>query len=160
MTNAIYSIVALELGEAELGATLFNMSYQRFNFPPYYTWSEKQDGTGNVPYLTSGAGFLQAVTYGYAGIRALAGRLRLQPQLIEGVERMALRRLQYCGTRIDLEYNTSVASVMHAYTTQESERERVKAARLRVVTVASATEEGAALPTVFPTGQVAYLVCH
>ena len=27
---------------------------------------------------------------------------------------MALRRLQYCGARIDLEYNTSVASVMHA----------------------------------------------
>lgn len=36
---------------------------------PYYTWSEKADGTGNVPYLTSGGGFLQSIIYGYAGIR-------------------------------------------------------------------------------------------
>ena len=79
MTQAIYCIVALELGQPLLAASLFDLSYKRFNFPPYYTWSEKQDGTGNVPYLTSGGGFLQTLQYGYVGVRVLPGRLRLRP---------------------------------------------------------------------------------
>ena len=111
MTQAIYSIVALELNQTSLASSLFNLSYKRFNFPPYYTWSEKADGSGNVPYLTSGGGWLQSLTYGYVGIRVLADQLRLRPQLPEGVDRMALRRLQYCGERIDVEYNTTVATV-------------------------------------------------
>jgi len=75
----------------------------------YGTWSEDADGHGNVPYVTSGSGFLQSVLYGFAGVRALQESFRVKPQLPAGVARVALRRLQYCGGHFDLEYNTSVA---------------------------------------------------
>eukprot|EP01052_Picozoa_sp_SAG31_P007983 SAG31_NODE_393_length_16293_cov_15.804372_6_plen_409_part_00 len=144
MTQAIYSIVANELDQPVLAATLFNLSYQRFNFPPYYTWSEKADGTGNVPYLTSGGGFLQSITYGYGGVRILSDRLRLRPQLIEGVTRMALRRIFYCGERIDLEFNGTWSVVSRI---EHDDKRRTNRATHIV------------LPPPFPTGQEAFVLC-
>jgi trehalose/maltose hydrolase-like predicted phosphorylase len=159
MTQSIYSIVANELDQQQLAHSLFNLSYQRFNFAPYYTWSEKADGTGNVPYLTSGGGFLQSITYGYAGLRAMSGRLRLRPQLIEGVSRMALRRIAYCGERIDIEYNASWATVTRVTpsATTGDEGRRVVSTRLRIAT--EAVPDGAVLPATFATGQVAHVLC-
>ena len=46
--------------------------------------------------------------------QVLPDRLRLRPQLIEGVSRMALRRIFYCGERLDIEYNDTVATVTQA----------------------------------------------
>jgi hypothetical protein len=155
MTQSIYSIVANELDQRQLAHSLFNMSYQRFNFPPYYTWSEKADGTGNVPYLTSGGGFLQSVTYGFVGLRAMVDRLRLRPQLIEGVSRMALRRIFYCGERIDVVYNASLATVTRA--DDGFGAGGWSASRLRIAT--EVAPEGSALPVAFPTGQVAHVLC-
>ena len=127
------------------------MSYKRFNFPPYYTWSEKQDGTGNVPYLTSGGGFLQMLQYGYAGVRALPGRLRLRPQLPKDVTRMALRRIAYCGERIDVAFNASVATVRLVAPGGET--------RLRLAIEGASMIGGTALPATFATGQTVFVLC-
>ena len=109
--QAVYAIVALKLGFAALAQKLFDYSYQHFNFPPYGTWTEKADGNGNIPYITSGSGFLQSVVYGYGGLRALNNTLRVFPQLPAGVTRVALRRLAYCGAHVDLVYNATVATL-------------------------------------------------
>ena len=113
MTAAVYAIVALELGHPEIAQELFDSSYQRFNFPPYGTWTEKADGAGNIPYLTSGSGFLQSVVYGFGGLRALNNTLRIAPQLPAGVTRVAFRRLAYCGAHVDVVYNATVATLTH-----------------------------------------------
>ena len=135
MTDAIYAIVALELGYPLLADTLFAFSYQHFNFAPYGTWTEKADGNGNIPYITSGSGFLQAVVYGYAGVRALNDSLRIFPQLPADVSRLALRRVAYCGAHIDIEYNATVATLTQI--------------------------DGAALtmPETFPTGTEVHVAC-
>jgi len=147
--------VALELDQQQLATSLFDLSYQRFNFPPFYTWSEKADGTGNVPYLTSGGGFLQAITYGFGGLRALSDRLRLRPQLIANTTRMALRRVQFCGSRIDIEWNETMATV-----TASAGSVGTDAAGSVELKVASAGGgEGTALPAAFATGQVAHVLC-
>ena len=147
--------MALELDQQQLAASLFDLSYQRFNFPPYYTWSEKADGTGNVPYLTSGGGFLQAITYGFGGLRVLSDRLRLRTQLIANTTRMALRRVQFCGSRIDIEWNETMATV-----TASAGSVGTDAAGSVELKVASAGGgEGVALPAAFATGQVAHVLC-
>ena len=147
--------MALELDQQQLAASLLDLSYQRFNFPPYYTWSEKADGTGNVPYLTSGGGFLQAITYGFGGLRVLSDRLRLRPQLIANTTRMALRRVQFCGSRIDIEWNETMATV-----TASAGSVGTDAAGSVELKVASAGGgEGTALPAAFATGQVAHVLC-
>ena len=64
-----------------------------------------------MPYITSAGGFLQSVIYGYGGVRVLADRLHVRPQLIKGVTRMALRRIKYCGALIDLEVNATLATL-------------------------------------------------
>jgi trehalose/maltose hydrolase-like predicted phosphorylase len=157
MTQAIYCIVALELNQTSLASDLFDLSYKRFNFPPYYTWSEKADGTGNVPYLTSGGGFLQTLQYGYVGVRALPGRLRLRPQLPVNVTAMALRRIAYCRERIDVEINVSVATVRPAAAGGQT--------RLRLTMTAGAagaaasSGQGMALPATFPTGREVFVLC-
>ena len=167
--QAIYAIAAVELGQLPLAHRLFNTSYQRFNFPPFFTWSEKQDGTGNVPYLTSGGGFLQSIIHGFAGLRVLAGRLRLRPVLLEGVRRMALRRIFYCGRRLDVEYNATVATISVAegggrpkgsggHRAQGPASEK-GAAVLRFVTEGKGGDGGSPLPAVFPTGTVVYVLC-
>lgn len=149
MTQAIYSIIALELGQPQLAASMFNASYQNFNFSPYYTWSERANGAGNVPYLTSGGGFLQNIIYGYAGIRVQSHRLRFQPVLIEGATRTALRRIAYCGARLDLEYNSSVATLSVA---DDSE--------LVGLSWQNGSDAAAApLPAAFATGQEVFVLC-
>ena len=149
--------MALELDQQQLAASLFDLSYQRFNFAPYYTWSEKADGTGNVPYLTSGGGFLQAVTYGFGGLRVLSDRLRLRPQLIANTTRMALRRVQFCGSRIDIEWNESTATVKASAGSAGTVGAAGSAAGLRVASAGGG--EGTALPAAFATGQVAHVLC-
>ena len=149
--------MALELDQQQLAASLFDLSYQRFNFPPYYTWSEKADGTGNVPYLTSGGGFLQAITYGFGGLRVLSDRLRLRPQLIANTTRMALRRVQFCGSRIDIEWNETMATVTASAGSAGTVGAAGSAAGLRVASAGGG--EGAALPAAFATGQVAHVLC-
>ena len=150
--------MALELDQQQLATSLFDLSYQRFNFPPFYTWSEKADGTGNVPYLTSGGGFLQAITYGFGGLRVLSDRLRLRPQLIANTTRMALRRVQFCGSRIDIEWNESTATVTSSTGGAGTDLGAAGAAAgLRVASAGGG--EGTALPAAFATGQVAHVLC-
>ena len=53
-------------------------------------------------YLTSGAGFLQTLVYGYGGVRVLRDALQLRPALPPKATHFALRGIQYMGTVLSL----------------------------------------------------------
>ena len=80
----------------------FLNSYQKFCFPPYYLFSENSGNSGDVLYLTSGAGFLQALIYGYGGVRVLEGSLQLTPVLPPKATHFALKGIEYMGASLAL----------------------------------------------------------
>ena len=87
----------------------------------------------------------------------LSNRLRLRPQLIEGVGRIALRRIFYCGGRIDLEYNATTAVVTMSSSAQPR-ADGVLGGRLRLP-VSFPTGVEFDLPVSFPTGDEVFIAC-
>jgi hypothetical protein len=61
------------------------------------------------PYTPGG--FLQAVMFGYPGIRVRADGLFLSPLLYENVGQVTLRGVAYLGNRLDFVYDAAVLLV-------------------------------------------------
>lgn len=105
--------IATHLTVVRLRDLFVGSSYQKFCFPPYYLFSENRNNGGDVLYLTSGAGFLQTLIYGYAGVRVLPDALQLRPAMPPSATRFALRGIHYMGTvlSVALEKNGTEMSV-------------------------------------------------
>jgi trehalose/maltose hydrolase-like predicted phosphorylase len=68
MTDSIHAIVAAALGRPEEAYRQFQASCQPFLRPPFLMFSEKRS-RDNLYFLTGAAGSLQAVLYGFGGLR-------------------------------------------------------------------------------------------
>lgn len=90
--------------EAE-AAPLFNRSFQPYVQQPFGVWSETAGGGGTTNFLTGAGGFLQALLFGYVGLRIEADALRLKPVCMEGAELIKARGLNFRGTTFDVEYD-------------------------------------------------------
>ena len=82
MTHAIHTVVALDRAALstntkwrKLADQEFLNTYQKFCFPPFYMFSENAGNGGDVLYLTSGAGFLQSLVYGYGAQLVVVARV-------------------------------------------------------------------------------------
>jgi hypothetical protein len=73
-----------------------------FNLSPQI-WTEVQSGIGAVNFITGSGGFLQALVFGYGG-------LRLHPEVLEvrdtflpaNTTQLSLRSVDYLGSSLDL----------------------------------------------------------
>jgi trehalose/maltose hydrolase-like predicted phosphorylase len=107
MTDAIHAIVAARLGRGDEALKRFQESYRPFVRPPFHLFSEKRT-RDNVCFLTGAAGVVEAVLYGFAGIRlesgkAAADRPAVDPHLPPGWKALRIRNLQWRGKSWDLE---------------------------------------------------------
>ncbi|HJP84160.1 MAG TPA: glycosyl hydrolase family 65 protein [Fimbriimonadaceae bacterium] len=68
MSDSIHSIVWARLGETEKAYAAWKNSWQPFVKPPFLLFSEKRNSSRTY-FTTGAAGALQAVLYGFAGIR-------------------------------------------------------------------------------------------
>src|SRR5205085_5104846 len=107
MTDAIHTIVAARLDRGEEALKRFRASYQPFVRPPFLLFSEKRT-RDNVCFLTGEAGVVEAVLYGFAGLRlepdpAHPDRPRLDPHLPPGWSALRLRSLRWRGKVWDVE---------------------------------------------------------
>ncbi len=109
MTHAIQAVAALDRAALStnpkwraLADAEFLNSYQKFCFKPFYMFSENSNNGGDVLYLTSGAGFLQTLIYGYGGVRVLPDALQLRPVLPPNATHFALRGIEYMGAVFSL----------------------------------------------------------
>jgi trehalose/maltose hydrolase-like predicted phosphorylase len=83
MGRSISSVVAAQLGRREDAHMLFAGSYVPHLWGPFYSLAETR-GNGQVNFLTGVAGALQALMFGFAGIRLHHDALAVDPLLPEG----------------------------------------------------------------------------
>lgn len=107
MTDAIHAIIAARLGRGDESLQRFRGSYQPFVRPPYLLFSEKRT-RDNVCFLTGASGVVEAVLYGFAGLRLegspdSSGRPRLDPHLPPGWSGMTLHGLMWHGKSWDVQ---------------------------------------------------------
>ena len=107
MTDAIHAIAAARLGMGEEALKRFQESYRPFVRPPFHMFSEKRT-RDNVCFLTGAAGVVEAVLYGFAGLRlepdpSDATRAHMAPHLPSGWKALRLRNVHWRGKRWDVE---------------------------------------------------------
>ena len=118
MSSAMHAVAWLELDgdDAPSNAWLELGTVLDFQQPPFDVWTETADydthtaDEGCFHFATGAGGFLQAMVYGYGGVRYRAGGVELSPQLPPGYEKLTLRGLHVNGTLVDVVYDgTDVA---------------------------------------------------
>jgi trehalose/maltose hydrolase-like predicted phosphorylase len=115
MTDAIHAIVAARLGRGEEARQRFRQSYQPFVRPPFHLFSEKRS-RDNLCFLTGAAGVVEAVLYGFGGLRLEGAgeredRPRVEPHLPPGWKSLRVRNLQWKGKAWDLEIKPGAAPI-------------------------------------------------
>jgi len=105
MTWAMHVIAWLELGEPAEAARLWPLSFANAH-EPFQIWTETPTG-GAVNFITGAGGFLQAILFGYGGIRLEDAQLKFNPQLPPNVTALTLGRIHYLGNEMRLSWDTA-----------------------------------------------------
>ncbi|XP_052864012.1 protein-glucosylgalactosylhydroxylysine glucosidase-like [Anopheles cruzii] len=105
MTWAMHSINHLDLGELSQAATYLNRSYQPHMKGSFLVWYELQqppDSGGARNFVTGAGGFLQAVLFGYGGVRIYLDRMEVRGYLEPppGSSKLVIKGIQYLGALI------------------------------------------------------------
>ena len=113
MTDAIHAVIAARLGRDEEALKRFRLSYQPFVRPPFNVFSEKRT-RDNLCFLTGAAGTVEAVLYGFAGLRLepdprSPGRPLLQPRLPAAWTSLRVQGLSWRGRRWNVELKPGAA---------------------------------------------------
>ncbi|CAF0972643.1 unnamed protein product [Rotaria sp. Silwood1] len=104
MTWSMHTIGFLELNEFEKARQMFRRAYEIYVRPPFNVWTEAQDGIGAVNFITGAGGFLQAILFGYGGIRLTLDQLEVMPPscLPNQAKKLIFHGLKYHGAILDL----------------------------------------------------------
>jgi len=99
MTDAVHAIVAARLGRDEEALERFRESYRPFVRPPYHFFSEKRT-RDNVYFATGAGGVVEAVLYGFGGLRLEPDpkhpdRPRLEPHVPKEWKSLGIRGLRW-----------------------------------------------------------------
>ena len=69
MTHSMFSIGWNEIGESAKAHAAFEHNMADNIQEPFYVWSEVRGGEGAANFITAAGGYLQALIFGYAGLR-------------------------------------------------------------------------------------------
>ncbi|XP_053673671.1 protein-glucosylgalactosylhydroxylysine glucosidase-like [Anopheles nili] len=122
MTWAMHAINHLDIGDPGPAADNFVRSYQPYIRGPFHVWHElTQAGGGARNFITGAGGFLQAVVFGYAGVRVYLDRLEVRAiaeSLPTAGFNVTVRGIQYLGALITVTQaiSESEVSVTHMET--------------------------------------------
>ena len=115
MTWSMHAIGFKDLGMLTEAAHYFDKAFQDNMQPPFMVWTETPTGdAGN--FLTGAGGFLQALVFGYPGVRIEDERLLISsPSCPKNTEGIKLRGLGYLGSRMDISYYCSSSAAANNY---------------------------------------------
>ena len=102
MSNSMFCIGYLSIGEKSTAQDYLFSSFTKNVHSPWKVWSEVQNEVQNTNFISGGGGFLQAVVYGYTGLRIRKDRLEFSPQMIPFAQGWTIRKLQYKDARFSL----------------------------------------------------------
>ncbi|CAF3413981.1 unnamed protein product [Rotaria socialis] len=98
MAWSMHTIGFLELNDFDKAQQVFRRAYET------YIWTEIPEGLGAVNFITGAGGFLQAVIFGYGGIRLTLYQLEVMPppRLPNQAKKLIFHGLKYHGAILDL----------------------------------------------------------
>lgn len=102
MSFSVYSIVSAQLGRADDAYRYLKRSYEPNTRPPFQSFSETPTNNEFL-FCTGIGGALQALLFGFTGLRLQRGYFVLSPLLPDHWPALRLRNLFILGTRTDLE---------------------------------------------------------
>jgi protein-glucosylgalactosylhydroxylysine glucosidase len=110
MTWGMFAVGWLDAGEQSKAEATFKRGYANIK-PPFGVWTETPTG-GTVNFITGAGGFLQAVVFGYGGLRLREGRLDIKvPPLPAGTDALTLNGLHYRGSKLKIAITLTKVSV-------------------------------------------------
>jgi trehalose/maltose hydrolase-like predicted phosphorylase len=99
MTESVHAVIAARLGQPEEAYRRFRASVDPFARPPFFSFSEKRT-RDHMNFLTGAAGSLQAVLYGFAGLRLQdSPKPVFEPHLPPAWTGLTLRNFHWRGKR-------------------------------------------------------------
>jgi trehalose/maltose hydrolase-like predicted phosphorylase len=102
MTESVHAVIAARLGQPEDAYRRFRQSVDPFVRPPFFSFSEKRT-RDNLQFLTGAAGSLQAILYGFAGLRLEDSPAPVfHPQLPAAWSSLILHGVSWRGRRYDV----------------------------------------------------------
>jgi len=110
MTWGMHAVGYLELGQYSNAASNFNRSFANAQ-QPYLVWTETPTG-GTTNFITGAGGFLQAVLFGYPGLRLTVNGILINPYLIEKSTYFKARGLYYLGNKFDVSYDVKQVTIV------------------------------------------------
>ncbi|ELU00861.1 hypothetical protein CAPTEDRAFT_212448 [Capitella teleta] len=117
-TWSMHTVGWLELGNQEKANEMFSTMFRNVN-GPFKIFSEKPpgspDGQRAVNFITGMGGMLQAVFFGYGGIRQMEKTMEINPYVLPGASSWSILGLKYRGYDLDLEIedNEVKVTLMH-----------------------------------------------
>eukprot|EP00112_Aurelia_sp_Birch-Aquarium-sp1_P025643 Seg8630.1 transcript_id=Seg8630.1/GoldUCD/mRNA.D3Y31 product="Protein-glucosylgalactosylhydroxylysine glucosidase" protein_id=Seg8630.1/GoldUCD/D3Y31 len=133
MTHSMFSIGWLEIDETEKAALALYRNYGNI-IGPFHVWSEIIGGKGATNFITAAGGFLQAVMFGYGGLRLKSDGLHFRGQLPPKVSKMSFDGLDYQGNAIDI-YITEDNLMLNVTQQSATAKKLVLLERGRIVTL-------------------------
>lgn len=110
MTWSMFSIGNLEIGDITRASTQFTR--QLLNVAkPFNVWTELDDGTGAVNFITGMGGFLQSLLFGYGGFRLRPDRIDFHGRLPPSTSSFSITGLDYLGGSIDFYFTEDTTFV-------------------------------------------------
>jgi len=109
MTYAMENIAFLEVGDTGNAARVWPKAWANAK-DPFMVWTETPTG-GTVNFITGAGGFLQAVLFGYGGIRLMDNEMKFDPQLPPMVSNVVFRSVFYRGNQIHVQFNSDTCTV-------------------------------------------------
>ncbi|NWI53990.1 PGGHG glucosidase, partial [Calyptomena viridis] len=105
MTWSMFAMGWLELKEVQRAQTQLHKCFSNIT-EPFKVWVENSDGSGAVNFLTGMGGFLQAILFGYTGLRITRSGLPFNPAFPQDITKMKVSGVSYLGNKLDFTITT------------------------------------------------------
>lgn len=122
MTNSMFSIGWLDLGNETAGYESFKKNFDNIQ-EPFKVWSEVRGGKGAANFITAAGGYLQAMLFGYGGIRIKDdGLLYYNMKLVDTVDEIFWNGIKYLGYSIQMHRKGTTCSIKLLEVSNENPR--------------------------------------
>ncbi|XP_056657000.1 protein-glucosylgalactosylhydroxylysine glucosidase [Monodelphis domestica] len=110
MSWSMFAVGWLELKEPQKAQEQLRKCFSNIS-EPFKVWTENADGSGAVNFLTGMGGFLQAVLFGFTGLRITRAGLLFDPACSAPVLSVRLPGVSYLGHKLRLHFSEEAVTI-------------------------------------------------
>ncbi|XP_021501919.1 protein-glucosylgalactosylhydroxylysine glucosidase isoform X1 [Meriones unguiculatus] len=110
MTWSMFAVGWMELKDPSKAQVLLNRSFTNVT-EPFKVWTENEDGSGAVNFLTGMGGFLQAALFGFTGFRITEAGVTFDPLCPDLVSRVSVSGISYLGNKLNFTFSKELVTL-------------------------------------------------